>query len=208
MRKTKLKGNRTLSIDMAALCDVAFLILVFFITASHFEQWEPLKIETPPAKGKNICTAYSSLSNAIIYIAHNKIMFQYASGDTARTLALSAMAKKYGTKFSPDERQKFLQSPIIGAPIDQLKLYDNQYHEWDAPVNRPGIPYAGKGSELYNWILEARKAEVTINGRALVITVKADKNVSYPLIKQVINILQKQKINRFRLQTNSQSTVI
>jgi biopolymer transport protein ExbD len=208
MRKTKLKLNRNLSIDMAGLCDVAFLILVFFISVSHFDQWEPLKVQTPTARGNNVCTAFRPDANAIIYIADKEVMFQFAGCDSARKLALSGMAKKYGVAFSPDEQVTFLGSPITGASISQLKLYDDQYHEWDAPVNRPGIPYAGENSELYNWILEARKAEVAVNNRALLITIKADKHVSYPVIKNVIHILQKQKVNKFNLMIDSKSSTI
>jgi len=207
MRKTKLKLHKNLSVDMAGLCDVAFLVLVFFISVSHFEQWEPLKIETPSSE-KFVCMAYRPYSHAIIYVAVNKVMLQFVDCDSARKIALSAMAQKYGLKFSIEEEDKFLKSPITGAPIGSLKLYNDQYLEWDAPVNRPGIPYTDGNSQLYNWILEARKAEYAIHHRALLITIKADKNVSYSVIKQVINILQKQKVNRFELLTNSQPTAL
>ena len=190
------------------MCDIAFLMLVFFISVSHFEQWEPLKIETPTTKEPNVCTAFRRYDYGIIYIAENKVMFQFVNCDSARKVTLSAMAQKYGVRFSNDETIKFLESPIIGAPIGSLKIYDNQYDEWDASVDRPGIPYTGNNSELYNWILEARKADAAVNGRALLITIKADKHVSYPIIRQVIDILQKQKVNRFGLATDSQSTAI
>jgi biopolymer transport protein ExbD len=176
MYKTKLKISRNLSVDTASLCDVSFLILVFFISVSHFEQWEPLKIETPIASKTNVCTAYTPFSNAIIYIADNKVMFQYTGDDGSRKLALSAMAKKYAVRFSPDEQETFLRSPIIG--------------------------------QLFDWVLEARKAEVVVNHKALLVTIKADKDVSYTIIKQVISILQKQRINKFSLETNSKSSAI
>jgi biopolymer transport protein ExbD len=208
MRKTKLKIRKNLSVDMAALCDVAFLLLVFFISASHFQQWEPMKIKTPNAKTTNLCTAFWPESNLIIYVAGNKVMFQYISGDTARKVMLTAMAKKYGVKFSYPEQDKFLECPTTGASITQLKLYDEQYKEWDAPVNRPGIPYNGINSELYDWIIEARRAELLLNHKALLVTLKADKTVPYPTIKQVIDILEKQRINKFELLINSRSSAI
>jgi biopolymer transport protein ExbD len=208
MYKTKLKISRNLSVDTASLCDVSFLILVFFISVSHFEQWEPLKIETPIASKTNVCTAYTPFSNAIIYIADNKVMFQYTGDDGSRKLALSAMAKKYAVRFSPDEQETFLRSPIIGAPISQLKQYDDQYTDWETSVNRPGIPYDRVNNQLFDWVLEARKAEVVVNHKALLVTIKADKDVSYTIIKQVISILQKQRINKFSLETNSKSSAI
>ncbi len=204
MYKTKLKRIRSLSIDMTAMSDVAFLILVFFISASHFDQWEPLKINLPKYTNPNVCTAFQR-DVGIIYIAADKVMFQVTS-DSVRKLALSRMAIKYGVNFSYDEKAKFIQSPIIGASMAQLKQYDRQYLDWETPVSRPGIPYGVSGDELYDWIFQTRIADKIINHTALYITIKADENVKYPLIKRVMDILTSQKINRFSLLTEHKNS--
>ena len=46
MPKVKLKRKST-AIDMTAMCDVAFLLLTFFMLTSNFTQKEPVTVNTP-----------------------------------------------------------------------------------------------------------------------------------------------------------------
>ena len=47
MAKIKMSKKAT-SIDMTAMCDVAFLLLTFFILTATAKQPEPLPVQTPP----------------------------------------------------------------------------------------------------------------------------------------------------------------
>jgi len=112
------------------------------------------------------------------------------------------MGQMYNVKFSAGEKDAFMNAPII-APISQLKQYDARYQEWEKPVKWSGIPYDSVSNELFNWVRESRKAQKVFNNKALSIMIKADKNVGYPMIKQVIAILQKQRVNKFELLTDT-----
>ena len=46
MPKVKIKRKST-AIDMTAMCDVAFLLLTFFILTATARQPEPLPVDTP-----------------------------------------------------------------------------------------------------------------------------------------------------------------
>ena len=46
MAKVKMSKKST-SIDMTAMCDVAFLLLTFFILTATAKQPEPLEVQTP-----------------------------------------------------------------------------------------------------------------------------------------------------------------
>ncbi|OCX50480.1 hypothetical protein BEL04_22115 [Mucilaginibacter sp. PPCGB 2223] len=199
MRKTKLKINRSLSVDMAALCDVAFLILVFCIATSKFKAWEPMKIDTPSGATSIVCSLGDDSATGIIYITGDRVMYQIAGDSMVRKATLGQMGQMYNIKFSRDDSEAFMGAPIIGAPIAQLKQYDRQYQDWGTNISRPGIPYDMGSNELFNWVRESRKAEKAIHDRALLIDIKADKNVSYPVIKQVIAMLQGQNVNKFSL---------
>jgi biopolymer transport protein ExbD len=81
--------------------------------------------------------------------------------------------------------------------------------DWKTPISRPGIPYnSSDNSELYNWIREARKADLALSGKALRIVIKADKDAKYSVVKQVIKTLEKQKLRRFSLMTGTSEHVI
>ncbi len=202
MRKTKLKLRKNLSIDMAGLCDVAFLILVFFITTSKFKAWEPMKIDPPHYQ--NLISDPDGHDFAIIYIADNRVMYEMV-GDVMSKLTLQVMSKKYNVSFSPAEQEKFMNAPIIGAPITQLKQYDEQYNvnDWAISSRRPGIPFNAPDNQLFYWIHESRNAEWKLNNKQLYFVIKSDKNVGYPIIKQVIATLQQQGVNKFSLMVDA-----
>ncbi len=190
LRPLRVKG---MSLDMTAMADVAFLLLCFFVVTARFQQWEPMKINSPAITN----TRYHSIYDAVatIYIADNRVMYQI-TGDKVCKLTLEEMGQLYHVTFSREEQDEFVNAPIIGAPIAQLKQYDKQYMEWEKPTNRPGIPLDTISDELFNWVRESRRAEMILDHRALLINIKADKNVGYPIIKQVMRCLEKQKVSR------------
>ena len=199
MNKLRLIRFKNMTVDMTAMCDVAFLLLVFFVLTARFKPYEPMKISLP-AYTNRIADDFEN-NNGIIYIADGKVMFEIAD-EKLRKQTLLAMGNKYHISFSVGEQELFIKSPVIGASISQLKQYDQHYLDFSANENRPGITYGG---ELYNWIREARVADRAINDKDLRIIIKADKSQGYPVIKQVVAILQKQNINKFSLLTDTKS---
>ncbi|RKR81391.1 outer membrane transport energization protein ExbD [Mucilaginibacter gracilis] len=200
MNKLRPLRFKNMAVDMTAMCDVAFLLLVFFVATSQFKQWEPMKINMPVTHKRIVDVPNQNLG--IIYIADNKVMYQIV-GNAVRANTLMQMSNLYHIPFSNAEVKKFINSPIIGAPICSLKEYDNQYMDWEGKVNRPGIPCDSVNSELFDWIKQSRIADRALSNRDLRIIIKADKSVEYPIVKQVIAILQKQKVNKFSLLTDT-----
>ena len=116
------------------------------------------------------------------------------------------MSDLYHIPFSNAEIEKFVSSPIIGASFCELKEYDDKYMDWVGNINRPGIPCDSVKSELFDWIKQSRLTDRALNSKELRIIIKADKSVEYPIIKQVIAILQKQKVNKFSLLTDTKNS--
>lgn len=200
MNKLRPIRFKNMSVDMTALCDLAFLLLVFFVVTARFEQWEPMKIDMP-ATHKAIWDVDND-NMAIIYIADNKVMYQVIN-DRVRLATLQQMIDLYHVPFSKTEKESFMNSPIIGATIGGLKEYDSTYMDWEENIYRPGIPYNTAAPELFDWIKQSRLATRALFNRDMRVIIKADKSVQYPVIKQVIAILQKQKLNRFSLLTDA-----
>jgi biopolymer transport protein ExbD len=55
---------------------------------------------------------------------------------------------------------------------------------------------------LKQWILQARYATKELHGKDLRFSLKGDSKEEYPTIRNVIDILQEQKINKFSLITS------
>jgi biopolymer transport protein ExbD len=197
MSKTRIKRFQNLRIDMTAMCDVAFLLLLFFVSVSTFRSPDPLNINLPGYENHIYDPADNNFG--IISIGQDKIMYEMP--DEIREQTLGAMSAKYHVAFSSNKMHEFSKAQFVGAPLTSLAFYmdNNSYrqHFYD----KPGIPYKGDNSELFNWILESRKAEVNISNKTLRMMIKADKDVMYPQIQQVISILQQQKVNKFSLIT-------
>jgi len=202
MSKLRPVRFKNMSVDMTAMCDVTFLLLCFFVLTARFQQWVPMNITPPVAQSNRYCK-FSDSDIGIIYIADDRIMYQIV-GDSIRKQTLKQMGQMYNVTFSTDETEAFINAPIIGAPIAYLKQYDKQYPNWENPLRTPGIPYDKDSNELFNWIRESRKADVLLNGRALLLQIKADKDVSYAIIKQAIATLKKQKVYHFELLTSKE----
>ncbi len=54
-------------------------------------------------------------------------------------------------------------------------------------------------------MLNARKATKEINNQDMRISIKGDAKEEYPVVKKIIDVLQKQSVNKFLLVTNSEA---
>ncbi|GAA4334193.1 biopolymer transporter ExbD [Mucilaginibacter gynuensis] len=183
---------------MTAMCDVAFLLLTFFILTSKFKVEDPVPVDTP---GSSIQQPIPDDNLAVITVGSNKAFFS-VDGSDVRIAALQEMGKLYNIQFTPDEERKFAATAIFGVPISQLKQFLNMDAEQKKSVQQSGIPRDSVSNELFNWIRESRKAAAALHQKQLRISIKGDSKEEYPVIKDIIAILQKQEVNKFSLITS------
>jgi len=186
---------------MTAMCDVAFLLLTFFIMTAKFKQEDPVPIAIP-AYSKTVVLPEDNI--ATLSIGKDKVFFG-VEGVTIRALMLDEVGKLYSTTFTPQEKKVFVTLPTFGVPINQLKQYLALDPDQMKKYPQPGIPTDSVSNQLFNWIREARKADKALNNKALYITIKCDSKEAYPTVGRVISILQKQKVNKFSLVTATKS---
>lgn len=74
--------------------------------------------------------------------------------------------------------------------------------EQRAEIKQPGIPTDSTDNQLHEWVIEARRATKRRSNKELRIAIKGDSKEEYPTVKRVIDILQKQKVNKFSLITS------
>ena len=197
MAKIKTKKNPG-STDMTAMCDVAFLLLTFFILTATAKQPEALPVDTPSS---TVQTKLPEKDLALLTLGEGKVFFG-VTGKEVRIKTLELMGNKYGIAFSPEERKKFSNIDGFGVPMSQLRsLIAKNPAERNAKNLQQGIPKDSLDNQLKEWIYNARIATRDIAKTELKFAIKGDAKQEYPQIKKVIDILQAQSINSFNLVT-------
>ena len=156
MPKVKVPRKST-AIDMTAMCDVAFLLLTFFILTATARQPEPLPVDTPASTVK---VKLPELDIATLTVGQGKVIFG-VKGQQVRELLLDKMAKKYSIQFTPEERKRFSLMESFGVPMANLKqLIALSGDERNRLGLQMGIPTDSIDNQLNEWILQARYATI------------------------------------------------
>jgi biopolymer transport protein ExbD len=191
-------SKKATSIDMTAMCDVAFLLLTFFILTATAKIPEPLPVDTPSS---TVQTKLPDTDLATITVGKGKVFFDL-KGREVRKRTLELMGQKYEVAFTEEESAKFALMEGIGVPITSLKqLIAMKSSDRSKADLQPGIPKDSLDNQLSQWINFARSANIEIQDKELQIAIKGDAKEEYPAIKKVMDILQDQKINSFNLVT-------
>lgn len=192
-----MKKKKT-TIDMTAMCDVAFLLLSFFVMTSTAKLPEPFPVDTPSS---TVQTKLPDSNVGTITVGEGKVFFG-VTGKEVRRRMLERMSEKYGISFTAAEADAFSLIDFFGVDIHQMKqLIALPGSERNKQGLQPGIPCDSANNQLREWILNARLATKEINKADLDIAIKGDKDTDYPTVKQVIDILQEQGKNNFFLVT-------
>ena len=198
MARIKIPRKST-AIDMTAMCDVAFLLLTFFILTVKLKQEDPLRVDVPASTVK---VNVPDVDMATITVGHGKVFFGLEGTDLRKSL-LEEIGKKYSTSFTPEEIQKFSLIPTFGVPVNTLKQYLALSTDDKKKYTQPGIPVdTTTNSELFNWIYEARVVTKNLHNKELRFAIKGDSREQYPEIGKIIDVLQKQAVNKFSLITS------
>ena len=192
----KMKKKST-STDMTAMCDVAFLLLTFFILTATAKVPEVMPVDTPAS---TVQTKLPEKDLATLTVGQGKVFFD-VKGKDVRIRTLELMGQKYGVKFSEEEQQKFAIMESFGVPVQSLKQIIDMKPSDRKNVQQPGIPKDSLDNQLADWVQNARIANIELHDKELELAIKGDAKEEYPIIKKVMDILQDQKINSFSLVT-------
>lgn len=191
-------SKKAAAIDMTAMCDVAFLLLTFFILTATAKQQEPLPVDTPAS---TVQTKLPETDLATITVGKGNVFFDL-KGREIRKRTLELMGQKYGVKFTEDEGSKFALMEGFGVPIQNLKsIIAMTSTQRNKPGVQSSIPKDSLDNQLADWIQNARIANIEVDDKELQIAIKGDAKEEYPAIKRIMDILQDQKINSFNLVT-------
>lgn len=198
MSKVKMSKKAT-SIDMTAMCDVAFLLLTFFILTATAKQPEPLPVDTPAS---TVQTKLPDTDLSMITIGNKGTVFMGIKGPDVRKRTLELMSEKTGINFSEEEKTKFGLLDEFGVNISQLKaLLAMKNEQRNQAGMQKGIPHDSLDNQLKDWVKLARTANAELHEKQLNFAIKGDAKEEYLNIKKVMDILQDQGVNKFFLVT-------
>ena len=193
MPKVKIPRKST-SIDMTAMCDVAFLLLTFFMLTTKFKPDEPVIVDTPSSISEIKLPDTDILQ---VTIDHESKVYFGIDGKFTRLALLDKIAERRKMTFTEEEKQSFSKLSSFGVPIANLKEFLHLKPEARNGVKQSGIPCDSLNNELGDWILFARLSNPKFR-----IAIKGDRESSFPVVKQVINTLQEKKVNKFNFITS------
>jgi biopolymer transport protein ExbD len=199
MPKIKL-ATKSPRIDMTPMVDLFTLLLTFFILTATFRPQEAAPVDTPfsvsekPMMDANVMT--------VLIAKDNRVFFNVDNGpDTIlkfRPKILAEMGKRYNIEFTQDELRKFEKSGTsVGAPIQDMKAYLAAKNSDERIALEKGVPIDSADNQLALWILFARQVNPAVQTM-----IKGDADSDFPVIREVLDILQDKNVNRFNLITN------
>ena len=91
--------------------------------------------------------------------------------------------------------------------MNQLKDFLSRSKDDRDKITQPGIPIdsVDTKNELKDWIVSARKANQEEYHKSMRIAIKGDEEANAPIVKLIINTLQKQEINKFNFITDAET---
>jgi len=194
-------ARKSTAIDMTAMCDVAFLLLTFFILTAKPKVDDPAKAEVPSSSKEKVVPEDNLAT--IIVGQSNKVFYSLTGADMRRETLIAMGAQYKLPPFTPEELLAFSNTEIFGVPVKDLKSFLDTPGDQREKFPQAGIQSDTTGnSELSNWILNSRKADKGLHDRVLDIAIKGDRKDQYPAINTIITTLGKQKIFKFSLITD------
>jgi biopolymer transport protein ExbD len=190
---------RTPHVDMTPMVDLFSVLLIFLLLTASFRPQEAATISSPTsisekqAQDKDIMT--------IIIAKDGKIFFNMDNGKDSskhyRADLLVEMGKRYNVTFTPAELNTFGNLTSFGMPVTDIKKWLNEKDSKKKELFQIGIPTDSTDNQLSYWIRYARltnpNAEVAIKG---------DGESEYTVVKEIMDLLQENKVNKFNLVTD------
>lgn len=185
-------------IDMTAMCDVAFLLLTFFMLATKFKPDEPVAVVTP----SSINTQLLPDANVILLtIDKDGRVFFSMDDQPKRKQLIEDLNTNFKLNLTPTEIRSFQIGSSIGTDFKNLgKVLSMTADQRKNSKAEMGIPMDSTNNELAIWIEYARAVQG--NNNKLKYCIKADNETPYPVIKRVLDTFKEKKIQKLNLVTN------
>ncbi len=204
MPKIKIPRKST-TVDMTAMCDVAFLLLTFFILATKQKPPEVLTVKTPSSVSAKVAPDKAIL----ITLTRDGKVFLMLGDDTKKEAVIDNFITTRGLQLSPAEVTKLKKAEYIGMPINKLKSMLDATQEIPANL-MDGIPTDSTNNELIYWMKSVTNAYKGEDQSKLqdMLLVKGDGEALYPIFKNIKDAFKANEIFKFRIVTEGEQVPV
>ncbi len=200
MGRAKVARKSTF-IDMAAMCDVTFLLLAFFIMTTKFKPDEAVTIETPssvatkPAPEKNVITMSLDREGRAFFGVSEDL-----EEDFVKLIDVINTQKAAG--LTQAEVNAIAKQGMIAVPIQNLK---QQVTVPRSELGKlPGVPITDtSNNEMKFWIGAYNQVYFGEDGPAFML--KGDNVAKFPQFKNILKALTDNNLFKFSMVTNQKS---
>ena len=196
MGRAKLPRKST-TIDMTAMCDVAFLLLSFFILTTKFKPAEAIAVTTPSSVASKVAPTKDFV---LITITKDGKVFLTLDDEQKKEFIANSLNS---TRNLGIDVAAFKKAGFIGAPLAGLKSFLAIPEENRKGDQLPGIPVMDStNNELVTWLQLVNESYA---GAKMDLLLKGDNVAKYPSFKNVITALKKNDILKFQMITNPEN---
>jgi biopolymer transport protein ExbD len=202
MGRAKIPRKST-NIDMTAMCDVAFLLLSFFILATKQKPPEAVQVLAPTSVSSKAAPEKSIL----ITLTKEGKVFLMLGDETKKAEILKNINDTRSLGLTPTELARWNKMQVIGMPLAQTKAMLNLGQDVPA-AKMDGIPIKDSATnELVDWVRSITNVYAGGKQKDLeeMLLIKGDGDALYPEWKSVKYALKKNDLLKFRIVTNSES---
>jgi biopolymer transport protein ExbD len=199
MARPKIPRKSTV-IDMTAMCDVAFLLLSFFILTTKFKPAEAITV-TPPSSVSSKVAPEKDI--VLITIDKDGKVFLSMDDEQKKEFIANTLNNTKGLGLNVNA---FKKAQFFGASFAQLNQFLALPEDQRKGANLPGIPCKDStNNEMIQWMTIVRDS---YKGQVVNLLVKGDNDSKYPSFKNVMNAFKKNDFLKFQLVTNPESVPV
>lgn len=197
MARPKIARKST-SIDMTAMCDVAFLLLSFFILTTKFKSSQAVEVAPPSS-----VSAVVAPEKDYVLVSINPNGKVFLSIDDEKQREQVAAYFNSTKKLGLNEKQ-FGKAEVFGAPFSGLAQTTALPKEEQTDKVLPGIPTdtTRGANELIDWMAAVKNV---YTGKKMTLLLKGDNASKYPSFKGVIAAFKKNDFLKFQMVTSPEN---
>jgi len=200
MPKIKIPRKST-TVDMTAMCDVAFLLLTFFILATKQKPPEVLKVKTPTS----VASEAASDESILITMTKEGKVFLMLGDQTKKAQIIDDFNTTRGLQLNATQLDKLKNMQFIGLPVNKIRSALDLNGEVPAS-EMDGIPIDSSNNELTYWLKSVTNAYAGTDQKILQkkLLVKGDGEALYPIFKNVKEAFKANDLFKFGIVTEGE----
>ncbi|MBS1747903.1 MAG: biopolymer transporter ExbD [Bacteroidetes bacterium] len=199
MSRPKIARKST-HVDMTAMCDVAFLLLTFFILTTKPKPSEAVPITTPNSVANKFVPDKEAVMISLDKNDHVYLSISDNALDRAKKKAMiDDINQRNKLGLTDDEIVRLVKQPFIGVAFSQLKQQAQMTDGQINSKNLPGIPTQDtSNNQLIEWI---QAAVTAYQGEHMDLILKGDNVSKYPALKNILTAFKKNEQFKFQMVT-------